>query len=333
MNNARAGWLLGFAVLAAAFAALDLLWATQPLDLGRLHRGGVEAEAEWLILREIRIPRVVAAAHAGAALATAGLLMQTYFRNALAGPYVLGLNTGASLAVALKMLGAHYGLGLSALGTLGNVGAAAAGAAGTFMLILAVARHLTDPTVLLVFGLLFGYAAGGITSVLVQFADPVSVQAFMAWTYGSFGAVTRGDLLWLVVPAAIVVLGAAALGRGLDALALGSSYAASLGVHVPRIRLLILALVALAAGAVTAFCGPVAFVGVATPHLCRPLLRTGDHRLLVPGVALAGATLALAADVLAHVPNAIGAVLPLNAVLALLGTPVITWVLLRRGAR
>jgi iron complex transport system permease protein len=270
---------------------------------------------------------------AGSALAISGLQMQTLFRNPLAGPFVLGINSGASLGVALVVLSfgtATSGL-LAALGFLGNFGivvAASLGSGLVLFLVMIVARRVNNMT-LLILGLLFGYATSAIVSVLLYFAIAERIQAYITWTFGSFGGVTWGQLQ-VLAPAVLLALAIAWLSaKPLNALLLGEAYARSLGLTVQRARFLILTSASILAGAITAFCGPIAFIGVAVPHLCRSLFNSSDHRVLVPATIMMGAIVALTADLIAQLPGS-QTVLPLNAVTALIGAPVVAWVILRK---
>ena len=297
--------------------------------------GGEAVQPAWReIVWELRLPKAIAAAVAGAALGVSGLAMQTLFRNPLAGPFVLGINSGASLGVALVLLvgggGTALVRGLAVSGSSALALAAIAGAAAVLLLVMTFAARVDDLT-LLVLGVLFGYAASALVSVLLRFSVAERIRVYVEWGFGSFGGVT-----WSQVP---VLVGSVALGlamtfaavKMLDALLLGADYAASVGVSVVPARLWLIVATALLAGSVTAFCGPIGFLGVAVPHLGRGLLGAGGHRLLVPGVALLGALLALVADTVAQLPG-LDTVLPLNAVTALIGAPVIVVVLLRRPA-
>ncbi len=291
------------------------------------------------IVLVFRLPKAITALLAGAALAVAGLQMQTVFRNPLADPFVLGISSGASLGVALVVMGSATSLaGVSAVpllsrviaqNALGVLGAASLGAAAAFGLVMMLSQRLQNIVALLVLGLMFGYAVSAIVSILIAFSLPEQIQAYLNWTFGSFGGVT-----WSQMPvfagAALIGLIATGLGaKPLNALLLGENYARSLGVNVRRVRYLVMAASSLLAGAVAAFCGPIGFLGVAVPHLARGLLRTSDHRVLVPFAALLGGALALIFDLIAQMPGAPVA-LPLNSVTALIGAPVVAWVILRR---
>ncbi len=333
------GFAFRFALLVLALAVLfvaSLATGSVTIPAGDVFRvlTGDEASKEsWTsIVLQFRLPKAVTAVLAGAALAVSGLLMQTLFRNPLAGPYVLGLSAGASLGVALVVLttgAAATGLlgGLGLAGDLGLAAAASLGSAAVLALVLAAARRVSTLT-LLILGVLFGYAVSSLVTVLIHFSLAERIQAYITWTFGSFSSVTWSQLRVLAPALGLGLALAFAAAKPLDALLLGERYAASLGVAVGRARFVILAATALSAGAVTAFCGPVGFLGVAVPHLARGLFQGADHRVLVPATALAGALVALASDLVAQLPGS-SAVLPLNAVTALLGVPVIVAVILR----
>ncbi|MDB5048390.1 MAG: transport system permease protein [Fibrobacteres bacterium] len=291
------------------------------------------------ILWEIRLPRCLTAVLAGSALALSGLEMQTLFRNPLAGPYSMGISSGATLGVALAVLaGAAAGadvpgfLALRGIGSqLGVAGSAVAGSAIVMVLVLIVARRIQSNTTLLILGLMFGQMAGALVSVLQAFSSSEQIRAFAFWGFGSYAGVT-----WAQMPvlAGAVLAGtamAALCAKPMNALLIGWTYARSLGVPIRKLRFLLLASTSVLAGAVTAFCGPVAFLGLAVPHLCRGLFRTADHRILIPACLLMGASLSLASDLASRLPGG-GRALPLNAVTALVGAPVVIWVLLRRRA-
>jgi iron complex transport system permease protein len=298
---------------------------------------GGEAEKEsWTnIVLKFRLPKALTAMLAGAALSVSGLAMQTFFRNPLADPFTLGISSGASLGVALAVLstGAIGGIvlaGLSFASDLGLVGAASLGASVTLFLMLTLARRISGTATLLIMGLMFGALASAIVSLLMYFSVPERIQQFINWGFGTFGGVTWSQLI-LFAPLLIVgLIGTFALGKTLNALLLGENTARSLGVNLQRSRLQIIAVVGLMAGTVTAFCGPIGFLGVAVPHLCRGLLRTTDHHVLIPASLLLGAAAALAAALIAEMPGS-NLVLPVNAVTALLGAPIVISIILRRS--
>lgn len=298
--------------------------------------GGEPSHAPWsTIVTDVRLPRALTALLAGAALGIGGLLMQTLFRNPLADPFILGITAGASLGVALVVLvvgtagtGLVAGLGLA--GNVGVAGAAAIGAGAVTVIVLAVSRRMESPATVLIIGLMVGYATTAIVSVLIYsgFGQLERIRAYIAWGFGSFGGTTWSQLQ-VLLPAVVIGLIAAALStKQLNALLLGDRYAASMGLGVRRARLVTILSASLLAGAVTAFCGPIAFIGVAVPHMARGLLRTSDHRMLVPAVVLVGGVVALAAGLVAQLPGT-DRTLPLNAVTSLIGAPVVVVILLR----
>jgi iron complex transport system permease protein len=282
-----------------------------------------------------RLPRALTGALAGAALGVAGLEMQTLFRNPLADPFILGISSGASLGVAIAVMAVGGLAGGALLGSGGFVGdvslvvAAATGSALVFMLVMLASRAVANNMALLILGMLFGYATGALVSVLMHFAEEGRLQSFILWTFGSFGGVTWRQMAVLGPVVLAALLAAWCLSKPLNALLLGERYAGSIGIHVGWARFLIICSASVLAGAVTAFCGPIGFIGIAVPHLCRGLFRTADHRILIPRVVLAGATVAVIADLAAQVPGS-DTVLPLNAVTSLFGAPVVIAVILRR---
>ncbi|MEM9609088.1 MAG: iron ABC transporter permease [Actinomycetota bacterium] len=325
----------GVALVAFVMAiAIGSVWIP-PGDVVSILFGGSSTETGWeAIVRDIRLPRSITAALCGAGLAVAGVQMQTLFRNPLAGPYVLGISSGASLGVALVVLtaGASGTTGfLSGLGAFGDLGLAVASAAGSTLvlsLVLAVSRRVESIATVLIVGLMFGQVVLAMTTVLIAGADPERIQAYLVWSFGSFRGVSWDELR--ILAPVVIVAGAAVwlTAKQLNAMLLGERYAASLGVDVRRTRRITVVLASLVAGVVTAFAGPIAFIGVAVPHLARAVLGTIDHRYLLPASALGGAAVALVAEIGAQLPGRAG-VLPLNAVTALIGAPVVIWVVVR----
>ncbi len=296
--------------------------------------GGEPSTATWkTIVLTFRLPKALTAIATGIALPVAGLQMQTLFGNPLAGPFVLGIGSGASLGVAIVVtLGTSFGglFGGALTGSWGRVGAASLGAAAVFVLVALVAQRIRSRETLLLLGLMFGYATNAIVTILLHFSNPDRVQSFLIWTFGSFGGVTWDRLGILAAAVAIGLAVAIAMANPLNVLLLGESAARSLGLSVRAVFAGTLVGSALLVGSVTAFCGPIAFLGIAVPHLSRSLLQTADLRALLPVVMLLGATLALFADWLAQVPS-FSVVLPLNSVMAILGTPVVVRAILQRS--
>jgi len=334
--------LLGLLLALAGVFLLSLTLGSVEIplrDIARILVGEEPARQTWTtIVLKFRLPKAITATLAGAALAVAGLQMQTLFRNPLADPFVLGINSGASLGVALVVLsvgvaGVSATSMLAGLGLLGNFGltlAASLGAGLVLGLMLFVARRVPSTTTLLIMGLMVGYAAAALVSLLLYFSIAERIQAYINWTFGSFGGVTWSQLHALIPTVLLALAVAMTLAKPLNALLLGETYAQTMGLNVRRARLAIILSAAVLAGAVTAFCGPIGFLGIAVPHLARNLFRSSDHRLLLPACALLGALLALVADIIAQMPGT-QTVLPLNAVTALIGAPVVAWVILRRG--
>ncbi len=302
--------------------------------------GGTASKASWAsIVWKFRLPKALTALLAGAALSVSGLQMQTLFRNPLAGPYVLGISSGASLGVALIVLAAGVAAGagsgttlLAGISLAGDAGVALAailGSALVLLLVMAVARYVQSTMTLLILGLMFGYATSALVSVLLYFSIADRIQAYISWTFGSFGGVTWSQLRVLAPAILLGLMAAHMLMKPLNALLLGETYARSMGLNVRFARLSIIGSAAVLAGVVTAFCGPIGFLGIAVPHLCRSLFDTSDHRVLLPATALMGGVLALGADLIAGLPGS-QLTLPLNAVTALIGAPVVVWVILRQ---
>ncbi|MEM6455798.1 MAG: iron ABC transporter permease [Acidobacteriota bacterium] len=338
----RGARLALLAIIALVLGVLSLGWssvAIPPPDVVAALVGPADAvdASVRTIVRDIRLPRTLTAALVGAALGIAGLLMQTVFRNALASPFTLGVSSGASLGVALVVLTAplpdyadapSFVMLVDQLGHLGTVVGAALGAFGVLAVMLTLAARVRDVTIVLLLGVVMSSLVGALVTVLVFFADARRTRAFVEWGLGSFTQVHWGTLPTFALAVLVGVVGAGALVKPLNALLLGEAHAESLGVRVRASRLGALAAASVLAGAVVAFAGPIGFLGIAVPHLARGLLRTADHRLLVPGSVAVGAVLALACGLLAELPGS-SLNLPVNAAAALFGAPVAIVVLLR----
>ena len=321
-----------FTLLAVAVVALfvaDLAVGSTPIALSEVWAaltGGVCDEATRDIVLKIRLIKAVMAVLAGAALAVSGLQMQTLFRNPLAGPYVLGVSSGASLGVAIFLLGAPiFGLVASpALQLLGTAGAAWIGSGLILMLVMALSRRIKDIMVILILGMMIGSAIGAVVEILQYLSNENALKSFVVWTMGSLGDVTATQLQ-LVVPVVLVgLILAVALIKPLNLLLLGENYARTMGLDITRSRRMIFASTTLLAGTVTAFCGPIGFVGLAVPHLARMLFASADHRVLIPASMLTGAVVLLACDMVAK-----SMALPINTVTALMGIPIVIFVVVR----
>jgi iron complex transport system permease protein len=285
------------------------------------------------IVTDIRLPKAITAILTGSGLAVCGLLMQTLFRNPLAGPYVLGVSSGASLGVALLMMASAW-FGGSAmiqalpLGQWGLVVAAMAGSFLVMLLVILLSARVADSVSILIIGMMFGSATGAVVSILQYFSDPDSVHTFLVWTFGSISGVNWPELKILVPLVTLGIIVSLFLQKSLNALQLGEVQAKVVGVPVKRTRYLVILVTSLLTGSLTAFTGPIAFVGVAVPHLARALFRSPDHRILLPGSILCGTILMLVCDILAQVPAA-NQILPINTITSLFGAPILIWVILR----
>ena len=312
-----------FAMLAALtlfLFLLDLAVGAVAVPLGDVWAaltGGDCPRATAKIILNIRLIKAVVALLAGAALSVSGLQMQTLFRNPLAGPYVLGISSGASLGVALVV---RAGFGSS----IGIAGAAWLGAALVLVVIAAVGHRIKDIMVILILGMMFSSGVGAIVQILQYLSKEESLKAFVIWTMGSLGDVTF-DQLAVLVPSIIAgLLLAVVTIKPLNLLLFGEEYAVTMGLNIRRSRGLLFLSTTLLAGTVTAFCGPIGFIGLAMPHVTRMLFRNSDHRVLVPGTVLSGAAVLLLCDLVSKMFT-----LPINAITALLGIPIVVWVVLR----
>lgn len=320
---------IAFTAAVTALFAADVAVGSVSIPLGEVWAAITGAEcdpATAKIVREIRLMKAVAALIAGSALAVSGLQMQTLFRNPLAGPYVLGVSSGASLGVALFILGAPV-LGFAGnawLSSLGIAGAAWIGAAATLAAVAAVSSRIKDIMVILILGMMISSGVSAIVQILQYLSAEEALKSFVVWTMGSLGDVTSAQLaLLLPAVAAGAALGIAAI-KPLNILLLGESYARSMGLDLRRARMTILLSTTLLAGSVTAFCGPIGFIGLAMPHVARTIFRNADHRTLMPATALTGAASLLLCDMTAKL-----LALPVNSITALLGIPIVVWVVVR----
>lgn len=328
-------------LLIAVLFVLNLLLGTVRIPVGNVVNilfGGDGGSEVWKnIIISSRVPQALTATVAGAGLAVSGLQMQTVFRNPLAGPSVLGISNGASLGVAFVVLlsGSLGGVALSRLGYLGSAAmtvAAIAGSLAVMSLILYVAQKVKGNVTLLIIGVMVGYLANAIIGVLKFFSSEEDIRAFVVWGFGSFARVS-GDQMLLFVTIMLVLLPLSVLlSKSMNLLLLGDEYAANLGLNLRRSRTLVIVSSGVLVAIVTAYCGPIMFIGFAVPHLCRVIFRTSDHRTLMPGTMAVGAGLALLCNLIARMPGFEGA-LPVNSVTALVGAPVIAFVLFRKNKR
>ena len=283
------------------------------------------------IIREFRIPKAITAVLAGAALSVAGLQMQTVFRNPLAGPDILGVSSGASLGVALLVMGAGsiVGAGIgSVASSWGIVGAAWIGSGLILFLIVLISARIRDIMTILILGILISSGILAIVNILQYFSNESMLKSFVIWTMGSLGSVTNPQLSVLLPSVSAGLIIAWLASKFLDAFLLGENYARSMGMNVRFARVMIFISTCILAGSITAFCGPIGFIGIAVPHVVRMTMRTARHSKLVPGTILLGALVMLASDIISQLPGS-ESMLPINAVTSLLGIPVVIWIIIR----
>ena len=274
------------------------------------------------LLLHLRLPKMITAILAGASLSVAGLMMQTLFRNPLAGPYILGVSSGASLGVALVTM---CGVAVGSSGLIS--GAAIVGGMLTMLLVMLFAKRISSNVTLLIVGMMVGNIAGALVNMIQNFANPDSLKLFIVWTLGSLSGVSWDELPILAICIAIATVVVLMLIKPLNGLMLGEDYARGLGIHVERTRWMMVVASCLLAGGVTAFCGPIAFIGVAVPHIARGIFATSNHRLTVPASALIGANILLICDILCNIGTYS---LPISTMSALFGAPIILWIVLKK---
>ncbi|MGV6828084.1 MAG: FecCD family ABC transporter permease [Flavobacteriales bacterium] len=284
------------------------------------------------IILDYRLPKAITAVLTGSGLAVSGLLMQTLFRNPLAGPFVLGLSSGASLGVALLILGSSvFGgfIGSFLLSSWSLVFAAALGSFLVLLAVLAVTFRIKDTMAILIIGLMFGSLTAAIVSVLAYFSDAEQLQQYIFWSFGSLGNVSWQGVIILFCCVLIGLSLSIFLIKSLNALLLGENYAKSMGLHIKKTTLMIILATSILAGGITAFVGPIAFVGLAVPHLTKQFFTTSNHKILIPAVVIFGSILMLLCDIVAQIPNS-EYTLPINAITSLLGAPVVIWLLIKK---
>lgn len=327
--------VLAFLLILCLILSISLGSVSIPLSgLVRFLSGQSTGQEGWdLILSNFRLPKTITAILVGSALGVSGLQMQTLFRNPLAGPYILGISSGAGLGVAIAIFLGFYLGGFLELSGIGRswllVAAAGSGSFLVLLIISLAATRLQDSVTLLIIGLMFGAAAGALVSILQFFSQAENIQAYVIWSFGSLGTLSWTELSVFVPIITLGLVAAILLSKPLNTLLLGENYAVSLGLNLKKVRLLIIINTAILAGTVTAFCGPIAFFGVALPHLTRMLFNTSNHLLLTPLIILFGAALMLVFDGIAQLPG-FESTLPINAVTALFGAPFVIYILLRK---
>lgn len=288
--------------------------------------GGECPESTVKIVKNIRLIKAVTAFLVGVSLSVSGLLMQTLFRNPLAGPYVLGVSSGASMGVALLILGAPL-LGIngnSFFSVFGIAGAACIGAALILFIVAAVSRKIKDVMVILIIGMMLGSGVSAVVQILQYLSNETALKTFVIWTMGSLGDVTPPQIFLLSISVATGMVLAVAVIKSLNLLLIGEDYAKTMGLNVNKSRQLIFLSTILLAGTSTAFCGPIGFIGLAVPHVARSILKNADHRVLLPFTALTGALMLLLCDIISKF-----LALPINSITALMGIPIVIWVVVQ----
>lgn len=283
------------------------------------------------IVINYRFPRAVAGLLAGCSLGLSGLFMQTFFRNPLAGPYVLGVSAGASLGVALVVFSGALGMvfGLDFGNDFSMTFGAIVGSFVVFAVVMFFSSKVSDNTSLLIIGLMFSSATSAIVSILQFFSNPEDVQSFLIWTFGDLGSVTINELKVMVPIILAGLIGSVFLVKPLNIFLLGNQYAKNAGLNLMQAKWVVISITALLSGTITAYCGPIAFVGLATPHIARMIFDTSDHRLLIPIVAMIGSIILMFCDILSRMPG-FSHSLPLNAITSIFGGPLVIWLIVKR---
>lgn len=328
-------WILSFILLCLVLFLIDLSVGSADISFKEVFQllfGPADDSAEYYMVHAFRFPRALTAVAAGAALSVSGLQMQTVFRNPLAGPYVLGISSGASLGVAMVVIGFSGFFNGNIFGLSGSwllVLAACLGSAAVLIIIMLISLRIRDIMTILILGMMFGTGISAIISILQYFSNESALKAFVIWTMGSVSNVSVQQFYVLLSG----IITGLAIGlftiKSSNAVLLGENYARSLGVHIRRYRILVFISTSLLTGSITAFCGPIGFIGIAVPHICRTLLQTSKQGVLFISSVFAGSALMLFSDIASQVPGSEG-LLPVNAVTSLIGIPVVIWIILRK---
>jgi iron complex transport system permease protein len=323
----------GLLLLVLIFFILDILFGSVSIKASEVIRAiftSTESNFETIVLR-FRLPKAITALTVGVALSLSGLQMQTVFRNPMAGPYVLGISSGASLGVAFVILGFSSHISPDSINGLGNwilVAASWVGAGAVMMLIMVISSRVKDIMTILILGIMLSSGISAIVIIMQYFSNETMLKAYVIWTMGSLGNLTSNQLNVLLISVSAGVILSLFSSKMLNALLLGENYAGSIGLNVRFARIVIFICTSILAGSVTAFCGPIGFIGIAVPHIARILFKTSDHKILIPGTILIGGAVMLMSDIISQLPGSEN-VLPVNAVTSLIGIPVVIWVILR----
>lgn len=323
----------GLLLLVLIFFILDILFGSVSIKASEVIRAiftSTDNNIETIVLR-FRLPKAITALTVGVALSLSGLQMQTVFRNPMAGPYVLGISSGASLGVAFVILGFSSHITPDNINGSGNwilVAASWAGAGAVMMLIMVISSRVKDIMTILILGIMLSSGISAIVIIMQYFSNETMLKAYVIWTMGSLGNLTASQLNVLLISVSAGVILSLFSSKMLNALLLGENYAGSIGLNVRFARIVIFICTSILAGSVTAFCGPIGFIGIAVPHIARILFKTSDHKILIPGTILIGGAVMLISDIISQLPGSEN-VLPVNAVTSLIGIPVVIWVILR----
>lgn len=313
--------LIVLALLDIRLGSVEITFAEM---IGHLWDSESLSQQQLIILNKFRLPRLATALLAGAALPVCGLQMQTLFRNPLAGPYVLGISSGASFGAAMVVLG----VGATGIVATWSLALAAWIGAGTVMLLLLfVSFRIKDVMTILILGIMFSSGLAAVISIMQYFSQAAALKSFVIWSMGSLGNVTGAQLqimTWAILPLLLFSFGQV---KVLNGLMLGEEYAVTMGIRIRRSRIITLATTSILAGTITAFCGPIGFIGIAVPHMARFLFRQSDHRILMPATMLTGMVVLVLSDIISQLPGT-EKVLPINAVTSLIGIPVVIWLVI-----
>jgi iron complex transport system permease protein len=323
---------LGLALLVVLSLILDIFLGSVNIKPSEVLRAIVyhsNSNLETIIIK-FRFPKAITALTVGVALSLSGLQMQTVFRNPMAGPYVLGISSGASLGVAFVILGFSANISPDNISGLGNwilVAASWVGAGAVMLLIMIISSRIKDVITVLILGIMLSSGISAIVMIMQYFSSESMLKSYILWTMGSLGNLTSGQLNVLLISVTTGVILSIFSSKMLNALLLGENYARSIGLNTKFARTVIFICTSILAGSVTAFCGPIGFIGIAVPHIVRILFRTSDHRILIPGTILTGGAVMLISDIISQMPGS-ESVLPVNAVTSLIGIPVVIWIIL-----
>ena len=327
--------LIGIGLIISLFL-LDLSLGSVKIsvkDLFHIIFGEAPKKSWEYIFFNFRLPKAVTAILTGAGISVAGLQMQTLFKNPLAGPSVLGISHGASLGVAVFVLSstAIFGISTNFQETLGSWGLVLFAIGGSFLVLFSVlfaSARLSDNVTVLIVGMMFGFITGAVVNILQYFSDPELIQNFLVWTFGSLSGVTWSQLYMMGPIIVLMLLLSLIYSKQMNALLLGENYATGVGVNVSRTRMKLILITSVTAGTITAFTGPIAFIGVAVPHLARLLFRTSNHKVLIPATMMCGTMIMLICDIVSQLPG-LQTTLPLNSITALFGAPVILAIIIK----